>query len=298
MVDELGFHQATSVAELLADRGCQVEIVTNGMVVGQDLGITLDLETWNVRAHAKGIRQATDLVPHGLGRSRRTSGGRRCTCSTTRPARTGTGSCDWVVCSLHQQPDDELWHELAGAAVPGPPRRRLPGSPPGPRRGHRRPPGGGGPVSRTAGGASPDRSWRVVVARDGRLPAGADEAVAEAGGRVLVVGSGAEDGGVHAGPGGAGQAWWADTGTGAAARLARRLAPVLEPRPAGAPAGVAGRPGPGAAAGRAPLDRPLLAGRAIAGRAGRRPGASADLLPGRRPGRGARRRGRRRPSPP
>ena len=65
VVDELGFHQATSVAELLADRGCQVEIVTNGMVVGQDLGITLDLETWNVRAHAKGIRQATDLVPLG-----------------------------------------------------------------------------------------------------------------------------------------------------------------------------------------------------------------------------------------
>ncbi len=66
VVDELGFHQATSVAELLADRGCEVEIATNGMVVGQDLGITLDLETWNVRAHAKGIRQATDLVPLGV----------------------------------------------------------------------------------------------------------------------------------------------------------------------------------------------------------------------------------------
>src|SRR6516165_4806229 len=66
VVDELGFHQATSVAELLADRGCEVEIATNGMVVGQDLGITLDLETWNVRAHARGIRQATDLVPLGV----------------------------------------------------------------------------------------------------------------------------------------------------------------------------------------------------------------------------------------
>ncbi len=38
IVDELGFHQATSTAELLADRGCQVEIVTSAMVVGQDLG--------------------------------------------------------------------------------------------------------------------------------------------------------------------------------------------------------------------------------------------------------------------
>ena len=58
VVDELGFHQATSVAELLADRGCRVEVVTNGMVVGQDLGITLDMETWNVEAHAKGIVQS------------------------------------------------------------------------------------------------------------------------------------------------------------------------------------------------------------------------------------------------
>ncbi len=65
VVDELGFHQATSTAELLADRGCQVEIVTNGMVVAQDLGVTLDMETWNVKAHAKGIGQSVDLVPDG-----------------------------------------------------------------------------------------------------------------------------------------------------------------------------------------------------------------------------------------
>src|SRR4051794_15165549 len=43
VVDELGFHQATSVAELLADRGCTVTVVTPGMIVGQDLGVTLDL---------------------------------------------------------------------------------------------------------------------------------------------------------------------------------------------------------------------------------------------------------------
>ncbi|HEX6417563.1 MAG TPA: mycofactocin system FadH/OYE family oxidoreductase 2, partial [Acidimicrobiales bacterium] len=46
VLDELGFHQATSVAELLADRGCAVTVVTPGMVVGQDLGITLDMEHW------------------------------------------------------------------------------------------------------------------------------------------------------------------------------------------------------------------------------------------------------------
>ena len=66
VIDEIGFHHATSVAELLADRGCAVEVVTNGMVVGQDLGITLDMEHWWMRAEAKGIVQSTDLVPMGL----------------------------------------------------------------------------------------------------------------------------------------------------------------------------------------------------------------------------------------
>jgi 2,4-dienoyl-CoA reductase (NADPH2) len=112
VVDELGFHQATSVAELLADRGCSVEVVTNGMVVGQDLGITLDLETWNVRAHAKGIRQSTDLVP--LGASADGAGVRL----QLQHHPTGTDHerfGDWVVCSLHQQPEDDLWHQLRDA---------------------------------------------------------------------------------------------------------------------------------------------------------------------------------------
>ena len=62
VVDEIGFHHATSVAEVLADRGCHVEIVTNGMVVGQDLGITLDMENWWLRATDKGIVQTTDQI--------------------------------------------------------------------------------------------------------------------------------------------------------------------------------------------------------------------------------------------
>jgi 2,4-dienoyl-CoA reductase (NADPH2) len=121
VVDELGFHQATSVAELLADRGCQVEIVTNGMVVGQDLGITLDLETWNVRAGAKGIRQATDLVPLGAAEQDGDAAGERVIVLNLQHHPTGEDRdrvCDWVVCSLHQQPDDALWYELADADFP------------------------------------------------------------------------------------------------------------------------------------------------------------------------------------
>jgi len=62
VIDEVGFHQATSVAELLADRGAQVEVLSPGMVVGQDLGITLDMENWWLRATKKGIVQTTDSV--------------------------------------------------------------------------------------------------------------------------------------------------------------------------------------------------------------------------------------------
>jgi 2,4-dienoyl-CoA reductase (NADPH2) len=114
VVDELGFHQATSVAELLADRGCSVEIVTNGMVVGQDLGITLDLETWNVRAHAKGIRQATDLVPLGL----HADGRLELHLQHHPTGEDRNRECDWVVCCVHPEPEDGLWRALRGAAFP------------------------------------------------------------------------------------------------------------------------------------------------------------------------------------
>src|SRR5699024_4596042 len=49
--DELGFHHGTSVAQLLAARGCTVQVMTPGMVVGQDLGLTLDMPGFHRRAH-------------------------------------------------------------------------------------------------------------------------------------------------------------------------------------------------------------------------------------------------------
>jgi len=118
VVDDLGFHQATSVAELLADRGCEVEIITAGMVVGQDLGITLDMETFNMRAHAKGIRQATDLVVMGAaeddGQDGR-SGGVKLSLLHHPTGEPAQRHCDWVVCAVHQAPEDELWQELQDA---------------------------------------------------------------------------------------------------------------------------------------------------------------------------------------
>ncbi len=105
VVDELGFHQATTVAELLADRGCRVEVVTPGMVVGQDLGVTLDLEHWNVAAGAKGIAQRTELVPMGM------EAGQVAVLHHPTGRRALLGA-DWVVSASPPQPAEELYLEL------------------------------------------------------------------------------------------------------------------------------------------------------------------------------------------
>ena len=106
IIDEIGFHHATSVAELLADRGCDVEIVTPGMVVGQDLGITLDMENWLIRAHAKGIVQSTDLVPMGLA-------GNELTLLHHPTGTNNTRTPDWVVLAVPPQPVEWLYNDLS-----------------------------------------------------------------------------------------------------------------------------------------------------------------------------------------
>ena len=107
IVDELGFHQATSVAEVLADRGCRVEILTNGMVVAQDLGITLDMENFLIRAAAKGIELTPDSVVMGwnaesssLSVLHHVSG------------RMNDLTADWVVLAVPGRPVDELYLAL------------------------------------------------------------------------------------------------------------------------------------------------------------------------------------------
>ncbi len=115
VIDEIGFHHATSVAELLADRGCSVEVVTNGMVVGQDLGITLDMEHWWMRAEAKGIVQSTDLVPMGL-----VSGEDDRLILTLLHHPTGTNqqrTPNWVVLAVPAAPAEWLYHDLRRAGV-------------------------------------------------------------------------------------------------------------------------------------------------------------------------------------
>jgi 2,4-dienoyl-CoA reductase (NADPH2) len=61
IIDQAGFHEATSVAEWLADGGHRVEIVSATLYVGQDLGLTLDLDNWRRRAAGSGIRCTPDI---------------------------------------------------------------------------------------------------------------------------------------------------------------------------------------------------------------------------------------------
>ena len=110
VIDEIGFHHATSVAELLADRGCQVEVITPGMVVGQDLGITLDMENWWMRAGAKGIVQSTDLVPMGWA-------GRRLELLHHPTGATHERFADWLVLAVPASPVEWLYHDLVAAGV-------------------------------------------------------------------------------------------------------------------------------------------------------------------------------------
>jgi 2,4-dienoyl-CoA reductase (NADPH2) len=105
VVDEIGFHHATSVGELLADRGCAVEIITSAMVVGQDLGLTLDMENWWMRASAKGIVQSTDLVPLEIN-------GRELTFLHHPTGTNHIRTVDWVVLAVPGRPVDELYYEL------------------------------------------------------------------------------------------------------------------------------------------------------------------------------------------
>lgn len=109
--DELGFHQAPAAAELLAARGCAVEILTPGMVVAQDLGTTLDMELFHRRAHAAGITLTTDRVVTGA-----VDG--RVDVLHHPTGRSEHRAVDWVVAVVPPEPDDALWTALRDGPVP------------------------------------------------------------------------------------------------------------------------------------------------------------------------------------
>jgi mycofactocin system FadH/OYE family oxidoreductase 2 len=110
VVDDLGAAAATSVAELLATRGCAVEVVTAALVVGQDLGLTLDRPGWERRAADLRIRRTTErLVTAVEGR-------------TVRLLHHPTGAVeerdvDYLVVAAPPRADDDLWTALRGSGL-------------------------------------------------------------------------------------------------------------------------------------------------------------------------------------
>ncbi|GLZ55111.1 FAD-dependent oxidoreductase [Actinomycetospora sp. NBRC 106378] len=62
VVDDLGGPAAPSVAELLAQRGSHVRLVTSGMVAAEGLGPVLERERWRRRVAALGVELLTDRV--------------------------------------------------------------------------------------------------------------------------------------------------------------------------------------------------------------------------------------------
>jgi threonine dehydrogenase-like Zn-dependent dehydrogenase len=105
VVDELGFHHATSVAELLADRGAQVTIASPSMVVGQDLGVSLDMEQWWMRATERGIVQRTSTLVTGV-----VDGA--VTVTNVLNGAEDTVACDWVVLAVPADAEDALYDPL------------------------------------------------------------------------------------------------------------------------------------------------------------------------------------------
>ncbi len=106
IIDRLGFHEATSVAEFLAEQGCEVEVVTPTLYVGQDLGVTLDLENWYRQARRLGIRCTPNhsvlSIDNGVVMALHNYSGQM----------VHFPKADTVVLAIHRQADDALYHAL------------------------------------------------------------------------------------------------------------------------------------------------------------------------------------------
>jgi 2,4-dienoyl-CoA reductase (NADPH2) len=66
IIDQVGFYQASGVAEQLSDQGKSVEVLSPSLYVGQNLGGTLDLEMWYQRSRKKGITLSPNYTLVGI----------------------------------------------------------------------------------------------------------------------------------------------------------------------------------------------------------------------------------------
>ncbi len=69
VIDDIGFHQATSTAEYLSYLNKQVLILTAGLYAGPDLMTTMDIQLWYRRALEQGIEMITNSIVKSIGRN-------------------------------------------------------------------------------------------------------------------------------------------------------------------------------------------------------------------------------------
>lgn len=106
LVDQLGFQEAAATAEFLADGGAEVRVVTPMLYVGQDLGVTLDLELWYRRARARRIAMLPSLSVLSI------ESGRVRVVENFSGAERWLEDVDSVVLAVPRQADDELYFAL------------------------------------------------------------------------------------------------------------------------------------------------------------------------------------------
>ena len=107
IIDDIGSHQATSLAEYLAEAGCRISMVTSAFCVGQELGVTLDLELWHQRMGDKALEIYTGHIVMSV------EGDPVLLDIHTNSERVLEG-VELVVPVNHGRARDELFHQLHG----------------------------------------------------------------------------------------------------------------------------------------------------------------------------------------
>jgi len=108
VIDETGSYAAASVAELLADQGRPVEMVTDDMFVSTELAQTFDLGLWYQRALSKGITFSPQTVV------RKISGDTVVVADVFSQEERRIEGVDTVVLALYGEPNQELYFALKG----------------------------------------------------------------------------------------------------------------------------------------------------------------------------------------
>ncbi len=109
--DEVGFHQGTSAAELLWEMGVKVHFATPLLVAGQDLGITLDYESFRMRAAAHGVQFHTAVIASG-------AGARSVSFFNHLDGGQLEIEADLLVLSLHATAEDSLFGAARSGGIP------------------------------------------------------------------------------------------------------------------------------------------------------------------------------------